>query len=319
MKSIIFLALSFTFLSAAHSADLLMPERNGNQLIIEDVGGDYFFNGSGNIDAWIRIRAYGLRIDFTEGSYIEVHESQGVLKLFSSLTNQLETYSIHDSIPTWNVSSSVTNLLNDLSSYFNAYHSYTPPISGGDCTWIGGEYVCRPPILDPNSFIRQSNWVNELNATSGDSCFFEQGQAEKPYAGHTTFNRCMINSRLTYAVAGTSMTVACVFRYTQGCAGGFAAWQLSTIALADRVTECQNSYDLTMHNLNRCLENGQNATQPGWYEFGDGGYATDGGTAVEYGDFVFGGGGSGDSGTRICVVRVRDSQGNIVSETRTLC
>lgn len=320
MKNAIFLILSMLFFSSAYSADVLMPERNGNQLIIEDVGGDYFFYGSGNVDAWIRIRAYGLRIDFTEGSYIEVHESSGIIKLFSSLTNQLESYSVHNSIPTWNVSSGVTNLLSDMSSYFNDYHSYRPnPVSGGDCMWVGGEYVCRPPILDPGGFISQPNWMSKLNTTSGSNCSFEQGQAAKPYAGHTTYNRCMINSRLTYAVAGTSMTAACVFRYAQGCAGGFAAWQLSTIALADRVTECQNSYDLTMHNLNQCLENGQNATQPGWYNSGNGGYTTDGGTTVEYGGFVFGGGGGGGSGSNICVVRVRDSQGNIVSETRTLC
>lgn len=315
MVSIVRSAIVISFACLLHISnleanELEMPRTGGARFILAEEGEDFYFkSGNSSTHVWIRIKPYGLRFDFSDSSYLELNANNSTIKRYSSLDNHIESYSVNSSVSDWNVPRAIENLIEEMGNYVDVNHDFTPELSGGDCQWVHGRYLCTPPIVGPGPLSSTST----ITQSSSNSCQFERSQAAKPYAGHSSWNRCLLASRLTYATAGTATFYGCLAGPGQ-CAALFIGFQAATISLYDRVTECQQSYDTALHNLQRCELHGQSPNNPAWSAVGSDGFTTSGGTTVIYGGYKF-----GAAGSRTCTITIKGKNGNILSQTKVRC
>lgn len=313
--------IAFTIAPIVHaSSTVSLAESNGVQLVVHIDSNDFTFLSRNGHSTNIQQRDSGLRLDFFDGSYF-ILNSNGHITRYSAKTNSVQSFSTGSTMTDWDVSPEVRAIILEMFEYQSEVVTIPSPIVGGDCYWEGGNYICRPPELSPflgPKFQDNVFSIGSVVTPTSNSCSFEQGQAARPWAGHTTFNRCMLSSRLTYAAAGLAAVAACSLPYLRpwatACPGAYGNWVSTTIQLRDRVTECDNSYDVAMHNLSQCRTHNQSATRPAWSEVGSDGLTTPAGTTILYGGFSFG----GESG-RTCTITTRDSKGNIISQVRTVC
>lgn len=310
------------FFEAKASSTINLAESHGSQLSMSIDSNTFTFHTSNERTTVIKLRASSIRADFFDGSYL-ILNNNGTITRYSAKTNRTESYTTNSQIVDWDVRADVRAIVQEMFTYQAEVVDVSSRIVGGDCYWEGGAQVCRPRELSPftKSPLKSDTFsIKSVASSSGNSCTFEQNQAARPWAGHSSRNQCMMGSRITYAAVGLATLGACsfpnIFTWLATCPATYAGWVGTTYALDSRSIECDNSYDAAMHNLARCESNNQNATSPAWSSVPGGGFTTEGGSTILYGGFSFNNAGGGSGGT--CIIRHTHRDGT-VTEARVSC
>lgn len=220
-----------------------------------------------------------LKYQFQDGSYLELLQFQGVAKRYSKKTGILETLPLNGTAASpWDISIETETLFNNLNNHTKKTFEFTPTVSGGNCNYINGQYICSPPTIEPFSSV-----IPEVYKATSDNCAYERSRAEKPYLGYSTHGSC--TRWATVAVVGGSLTLSfgCFGPQaaTGACAGGLLAYTAATGMLYDRSNECSLAYSDIMHALQQC----ENNNPPGSGGGSPGGGGGGGNPAPDFGDY----------------------------------